>query len=88
VNIKTVTAILTVIGALVTAREGLVLSGQPITTATVVTALVPALLGAMGGLLTKRPGDVTKSKAEELAENRVTEALRMASMEPGPRNGD
>lgn len=53
-------------------------SGQPLTFEAAVTVLGPALVG----FLIRRPWDVTKAKAEEMAEERATEALR--SVRPGP----
>ncbi|HEX6244811.1 MAG TPA: hypothetical protein VFZ61_28020 [Polyangiales bacterium] len=75
-------------GTLWAAFETLLQSSQPLTVASVATVLMPALMG----FLIKRPWDVTKAKAHELAEERATEAaseaLRRVSMHPGPRNGD
>lgn len=71
-------------GTLWAAFETLLRSDQPLTFASVATVLMPALMG----FLIKRPWDVTKTQAQQLAQDHASEALRRVSMHPGPRNGD
>ena len=66
------------------AFEALVHSGQPITIATVAAAVGPALVT----YLLKRPGDLTRTQAEQLADKRASEALRSVSMAPAENPHD
>jgi hypothetical protein len=72
----TIGIVVSLVGTLWGAFETLLNSGKPVTAAAVVAVLGPALVG----WLMKRPGDLTKSQAEKLADQRASEALRSVSM--------
>jgi hypothetical protein len=83
-NVQTITAIVGLLTALGAAWEQFAASGQPITLPTVLLVLGTALATWMA----KRPGDVTKTQAKQLAHDHASEVLRSVSITPPPKSGD